>query len=134
MEEIYGCSINYYRDGEFIDGIFVVGYLNERIEKFKSKENRPEFVDIRIPLSKAWCNTRQVMSVLIDYSENKSERKVEFFITRFFDNDSRALLILTGDLEVDFGSLSYTYDSDRGYDPDNNPYLHFMLKNWKIKK
>ncbi len=134
MEDIYGCSINYYNSGEFINGFFIVGYLNERIEKFKSEENKPEFVDIKIPLSKTWCNSRQVMSVLRDYYENKSERELEFFITRFFDNDGRALLILTGDLEVDFGSLSYTYDSDCGYDKDNDPYLHFILKNWKIKK
>ena len=133
MEEIYGCAINCYESGNFINGIFIVGYLNERIEKFKSEENKPEFVDIRMPLSKSWCNTMQVMSVLRDYSENKNNREVEFFITRFFSNEGRVLLMLTGDLEVDFGSLSYSYDPDLGYDPDNDPYLHFKLKNWKLK-
>jgi len=134
MEDLYGCSINCYtKNGEFCNGMFVVGYLNQRIEKFKDKKNPPEILDVRIPLSKRWLNSIQVMSVIRDYFEDVNNRKIEFIITEFF-NDKEQPLVVTGKFEADFGSLCYEYNPDLSYDPDKDPYIHFILKDWKLKK
>jgi hypothetical protein len=133
MEDLYGIKINsYINDGEFHDGMFIVGYLNQRIDKFKSKKDIPEILDVRIPLSKMWLNSLHAMQFIRDYSENSIDREIEFIITDFYNNQNK--LILTGKFEVSFGSLSYEYDPNLSYDPDDDPYLHFTLKEWKIKK
>ena len=132
MEDLYGCSINFFtNNGEFCNGLFIIGYLNQRIEKFRDSKNIPDVIDVRVPLSKRWLNTLQVMSALRDYYENEDNRKVEFIISDFFT--SKYQLIATGKIEIDFGSLCYEYNPDLSYDPDNDPYLHFMLKEWKLK-
>ena len=131
MEEIYGCSINYYRDGEFIDGIFVVGYLDEKIEKYIGEDDKPEKIDFKTPNDKIWLNNKALMPFLTKYLDSvlsknsESEIKVEFEIVNFFCGCKS--YIFTGRLTIDMGCLGWDWLTD-------NPYTHFMLENWEYKK
>ena len=130
MEDIYSCSINYYRGSEFVDGIFVVGYLDEKIEKYICEDDKPKKIDFKTPNDKIWFNCKALMPFLTEYFDSvisknsESEIKVEFEIVNFCDCKR---YIFTGRLTIDLGHLSRDWITD-------NPYTHFMLENWKYKK
>lgn len=131
MEDIYGCSINYYRDGNFINGIFVVGYLDKRIEKYIGEDDKSEKIDFKVPNDKLWLNCKVLMPFLREYSESilsknsESEIKVEFELNNFFCGCKK--YIFTGKFTVDLGCVGCDWLSD-------NPYIHFMLEKWEYKK
>ena len=134
MGDIYGCSINYYRGSEFVDGIFAVGYIDEKIEKYICEDDKPKKIDFKTPNDKTWFNCKALMPFLTKYfasyldsiisKNSESEIKVEFEIANFCDCKR---YIFTGRFTVDLGCLSLDWITD-------NPYTHFMLENWEYKR
>lgn len=128
MGDLCGCSINWYKDEKFDSGIFIAGYLEKKLEQYKNDDNKSNIIDFIIPQGKLWLNPMEMWNFVQEYDNSKDKGRIEFEITNFFGKQET--LVFTGTFQVDFGCLSFY-----GFDEINNEQsLHFMLKDWKLKK